>query len=244
MKRSIVEQPQEIAFPEVVERPVKWGYDKDLHGADGYKAIVNPDTGKLFSIVSKDYKLIRHEEAIEKVEKAIGETANLGQYEIRTEFYNGGGRMRCKYKFPKISVEIEQGDEINPELQLFNSYDKTYPFIVILGAYRVVCTNGLVVERKYLHLKKWKQWSGQRLTVDVYEKVVETMKFGKKASEEIHAHVNKEAEGFDDKGFAIMSLWIFFNILTWYITHRAVSLNHRVEMEKRLRAALGYLIRR
>jgi len=51
----------------------------------------------------------------------------------------------------------------------------------------------------------------------------------------------KEAEGFEDNGFPIMSLWIFFNILTWFITHRAASLNHRVEMEKRLRTTMGVI---
>ena len=31
------------------------------------------------------------------------------------------------------------------------------------------------------------------------------------------------------------SLWQFYNVVTWYITHHAALLNHRVEMEKRLR---------
>ena len=78
----------EISFPEVVEKPVMWGYHRDLHQADKYKAIVNPDTGKLFSVVSNDYRLIRHEEAIEQIEKAIYEVPELGRYETFTEFYN------------------------------------------------------------------------------------------------------------------------------------------------------------
>lgn len=65
------------------------------------------------------------------------------------------------------------------------------------------------------------------------------MKFGKNATEEIEERVIQEAEGYeDDEDFPIMSLWIFFNIITWYITHKAASLNHRVEMERRLRGAL------
>ena len=59
------------------------------------------------------------------------------------------------------------------------------------------------------------------------------LEFGKKAAEEIEALVVQEAEDCDDRGFPIISLWIFFNILTWYITHRATSLNQRVEMERR-----------
>ena len=104
-----------VAFPEVVEQPVMWGYHRDIHPANKYKAIVELNTGKLFSIVSQDYRLIRHEEAIDGV-------SNLGEYEIYTEFYNDGGRMRRKYVFPDISIEIERGDKVNPELQLYRYY--------------------------------------------------------------------------------------------------------------------------
>ena len=46
-----------------------WGLDKDLHPANRYKAIVDADTGKLFAIVSQDYRVIRHERAIEQIEE-------------------------------------------------------------------------------------------------------------------------------------------------------------------------------
>ena len=260
---------EEISFPKVVEQPVMWGYYRDIHQADKYKAIVNPDTGKLFSVVSKDYKIIRHEEAIDQVEKAINETPDLGKYEIETEFYNDGGRMRQKYVFPDISVEIEDGDAVNPELQLFNSYDVTWPFILILGAFRIICTNGLIVGEKYLDIRKrhvfhfdqidlkkqvstalnrfnlqtaeWTKWACQQLTEEAHTQVMEAMKFGKKAKEEVAERIDREAKDFDDNDFPIMTLWIFFNILTWFITHRTVSLNHRVEMERRLRAVIGRL---
>jgi hypothetical protein len=39
--------------------------------------------------------------------------------------------------------------------------------------------------------------------------------------------VAQEAEGFDDRGFPIITLWVLFNILTWYINHRAVSFYYR-----------------
>ena len=76
------------------------------------------------------------------------------------------------------------------------------------------------------------------MTEKNYKKVMKAMKYGKTALKEIEERITREADGFTDNGFPIMNLWIFFNVLTWYITHRAVSLNHRVEMEKRLRSAL------
>jgi len=259
-----------VSFPEVNEVPVSWG-EMDLRRANNYKAIVNPEIEKVYSIVSKDYKLIRHEDASQRIESIIDQNHELGKYKILTKFYNDGARMRRTYRFYEISVEIKSGDTIHPELQLFNSYDTTWPFIVILGAYRVVCSNGLVVGEQYLHFRKrhvydfeqmdikkqvdtalkrlklqtnkWKRWTEFKLTKQIYENVINVMKFGKKAMEEIEHRTAQEAKGFADNGLPIMNLWIFFNILTWYITHRAVSLNHRTEMEKRLRSAMRYFKR-
>lgn len=175
--------------------------------------------------------------------------------------------MRRKYIFYEKEVEIRKGDIVNPELQLFNSYDTSWPFILILGAFRVICTNGLVVGEKYLHFKKrhifnfdkidireqistsvdrlklqtkqWKKWDAQRLTLDIYNNVIESMKLGKAALETVEAQIWEEAEDIDDDGVPIMSLWTFYNVITWYISHWSVSLNHRVEMERRLRSAIG-----
>ena len=260
---------EEISFPEITEQPVMWGYHRELHHADKYKAIVNFDTGKLYSVVSRDYVLIRHEEAIEEIEKEISEFPDLGRYEIYTRFYNDSGRMRRTYRFYEEAATIAPDDSIIPELHLFNSYDVTWPFIITLGAFRVICTNGLVVGKEFLHLKKrhvyeleqinvrdevstaltrfelqtrqWEDWAHRQLTEKVYKKVIKAMKFGKKAMEIIEDQISQEADGFDESGLPIMSVWMFFNSLTWYITHKAVSLNHRVDMEKRLRAAMVHV---
>ena len=255
-----------VSFPEVSEMPVFWG--KTNQRASNYKAIVNPESGKVYSIVSKDYKLIRHEDAVQRIESAIDENLKLGKYKSDTKFYNDEARMCRTYRFYEKSVEIKKSDRVNPELHLFNSYDTTWPFIVLIGAFRFVCANGLVVGDKYLYLRKrhvydfeqmdikeqvstalkrfnlqtnqWKRWTECRLTEKIYTNVMKTMKFGKKAMDEIENRTAQEAKDFADNGFPIMNLWIFYNVLTWYITHRTVSLNHRVELERRLRLAMKY----
>ena len=141
------------SFPEVSEVPVSWG-EINLQRADQYKAIVNPDTGKVFSIVSKDYKLIRHEDAIQQIESIIRENLELGEFKTTIEFFNGGARMRMIFRFYNKSELIQIDDAVSPELHLFNSYDTTWPLIVLIGAFRYICTNGLVVGEKYLHLRK------------------------------------------------------------------------------------------
>ena len=94
-----------------------------------------------------------------------------------------------------------------------------------------------------LQANEWKKWTDRKLREKTYDNVMKTMNFGKKAMAEIENRTEQEAEGFADNGFPIINLWIFYNILTWYITHRAVSLNHRVEMERRLRSAMRHFKR-
>ena len=79
---------------------------------------------------------------------------NLANIKPMQSFITMARRMRVIYRFYKKSVEIKKGDTVNPELHLFNSYDITWPFIVLIGAFRFVCANGLVVGEKYLHLRK------------------------------------------------------------------------------------------
>ncbi|MBW2195612.1 MAG: DUF932 domain-containing protein [Deltaproteobacteria bacterium] len=265
------ENDQTVTFPVVQDQPVACGPYGNMKAAPRHRAIVNQNTGKVYSIVSMDYQLIRHEDAILEVEQAINETPELiGRREISTQFYNDGGRMCRKYCFPQISVEIGPNDFINPELNLFNSYDVTWPFHILLGAFRIVCSNGLVVGKKFFQLRKrhvyglqslnlkeevssamelltsqtkqWQRWADKRLTGDQHGNVMKAMNFGLKATGQIESRVQREADGYTQEGLPIMSIWIFFNILSWYVTHRAVSLNHRVTMENRLRhAASEYL---
>jgi hypothetical protein len=142
-----------ILFPAVCETPITWG-DFNKNRADGFKAIVNPETGKVFSVVSTGYKLIRHEDAADRLENILNEHPEFGKYSTKTEIYNEGARLRRTYCFYQRGVEIDKGDLVNPELHLSNSYDRSWPFTVLLGAFRLICNNGLVVGIKFIHLKK------------------------------------------------------------------------------------------
>ena len=87
----------------------------------------------------------------------------------------------------------------------------------------------------------WRAWSGRPLSETAYGRILETMQFGERAEEEIGNRIAQEAEGVSDEGFPILTVWAFYNILTWYITHMTASLNHRVTMEERLRKAIIHI---
>ena len=216
----------------------------------------------MFSIVSKDYKLIRHERAVSLLEKVLHKDNRLGRYKIRREIYNDGARIRQTYRFTDRQETIYGKDAVSPELHLFNSYDTTWPFTVLLGAFRFVCGNGLVIGKRFLHFKRrhvyelddmgidkevktalkrfsnkateWRRWANAPLTGKTYKDVLQAMKFGKKAM----ALIEQELPETEQGQVPAMSLWQFYNTITCYITHHAASLNHRVELEKRLRGVM------
>ena len=259
---------EDVTFPQIEEQPVMWGYHKEMHQSHKHKAIVDRDTGKLFSIVSKDYRLIRHEQAIDEIEDLIYDNEDLGKPTVTTLFYNKKGRMRRSYRFSMVAMAINPGDELYPELHLYNSYDTVWPLTVALGAYRLVCKNGMVVWKKLFQFKKrhvlelekmnfkkdvstvltrfdsqvktWREWQTRPISLETYDKVMNTMGFGKKATEQIESKVNEDFEGFLFRGCPQITAWLLYNILTWYATHKAASLNHRVELEGRLRNAISY----
>ena len=52
--------------------------------------------------------------------------------------------MHAKYTFPK-AVEIQEGDPIKPVVVLTNSVDLSKRFSLTFGAFRMICTNGMVI---------------------------------------------------------------------------------------------------
>jgi len=255
----------EPSFPQVAEKPVRWGKDGKLLRAKDHKAIVDLNTGKVFSIVSNDYRLIRHEQAIEKVERFIHGHNLMSGYVVATEFFNDLGRMRRTYRFSSISVKISKDDAVCLTLHLFNSYDLTWPFIVLVGAFRYVCANGLVISRKYYQFRKrhvfcledvaleadlkssikkfhlqaqeWSDWAEVPMTMAVYDRVMRSMQLGKNDTEEIEDKLLNGDQPFE-KGPQLVTLWAFYNVLICHISHLIASLNLRVYMENRLRVAM------
>jgi hypothetical protein len=54
----------------------------------------------------------------------------------------------------------------------------------------------------------------------------------------IDDHITSEFPDTEPGKLPAMNLWQFYNVVTWYITHHSVSLNHRVELERRLRRSI------
>jgi len=113
------------------------------HDNTGYKFIVREDTNQVLSCMTNEYKLVTNTEVIDKALPII-ESFNGTVDEIKT--FSGGARTNLVFKFRKNPITIE-GEKLYPQLNIRNSYDGSTQVSVLGGAFRLVCSNGLVIGR-------------------------------------------------------------------------------------------------
>lgn len=200
----------EKRFPEVAEVPVTLNCGIP---AEGYKAIYNPSTEEVFDIVSKHYKIIKHEDVLSNIDEQL-DKAYKGQWTRTVKLDQCGAWMRAKYTFPEIKMPISPGskDVVNPTIDTFNSYNRSVRLMSILGALRLICSNGLIIGTKFAHFKKrhmqdlflqdlkqalevgienmemqlaeWRGWNQQEITKkEEVDKVVEKLQLNNKETE-------------------------------------------------------------
>jgi len=250
-------------FPAVREDVVSWGRRTRTH-CPNYKAIVNPETGDTYSIVSPGYQLVKHEDAIETVIQAIDKSPEFGKYDVQTDIFSDGGKMNTKITFPDIVYDIGKGDPINPTINIKNSYDTGWQYEVRFGAFRLVCSNGLVIGKQFaFYVKKhtqslnqevvqqilckgmeeyseqteiWKKWADRVTTSSEYEYTMKELNLTKNEQEVIHQEVEVSSNlMLDDMKTKSLSYWMFYNIICQYITHNVQSQIRKVNLETKAR---------
>ena len=92
--------------------------------------------------MTDEYKVVTNKEIIDtavpilKKHKAeLQEAISLGD----------GERTIWKWIIPHIKIEVAKGDVLNPEIIIKNSYDGSLQVHVLAGAFRLVCSNGLII---------------------------------------------------------------------------------------------------
>jgi hypothetical protein len=98
-------------------------------------------------VVSKDYVLVKHAEIIKSATKALRSFSiwpeEVGADLTITEY---GERMSLSLYLPeKYTYDPGDGDKLAMRLEFVNSVDGSTRFRVMMGWFRFVCSNGLVV---------------------------------------------------------------------------------------------------
>jgi len=108
----------------------------------GHKFIVREDTGQILSCMTDEYKLITNRQVFNYANPMIRKSGG----EIKeVSVFSDGARTTVKWHFPNEKVNIRKGDMMTPEIVIRNSYDGTIGLNILAGAFRFVCTNGMII---------------------------------------------------------------------------------------------------
>jgi len=138
---NIINTLEESLFP-VIEQSAPHPYYQDEGWETqptGYKYIMREDTAEIISCKTDDYMLIPNKRIIDSIQPTIdklnGELIDVAMF--------GNARTSYKYRFPqKVGVD---GDMLNPEIIIRNSYDGSVGIHILAGAFRLICSNGLII---------------------------------------------------------------------------------------------------
>ena len=108
----------------------------------GYKFIVREDTGKVLSCMTNDYKLVTNETILKYASPIIKKSGGKVK-EVKS--LGDGAKSIMTWNFPKEKVNIGKDDDLTPEIIIKNSYDGTVGLNILAGAFRLICSNGLVI---------------------------------------------------------------------------------------------------
>lgn len=242
-QRPIVAVPLTQAFPQFNE--IKEYRSK--------VCLFNEDRTRLFDVVSNRYQVIPHGEAINTIYAALreyfGADADL-PYHVRS--LSGGARVVVKFRLPLAPIKVDRVDLVNIELTLRNSYDRGWTFLAVLGGFRTVCSNGMMIGESFgsLNIKHvisaegqdaqilpqlhhmvtrapqlrnlWQEWRETEMDFDFAYDLLNG-KFPKKYLDPI----------LQDDSFP-MTKWELYNHLTRFSTHDTKSVARRMEFDERI----------
>lgn len=107
-----------------------------------YRYIMRTDNNEVLSIVTKDYTLVPNEKLMSAIMPTIKE--HNGEL-LEATMFGDGARTMYRFRFNENKVIVNGNDELIPEIIIKNSYDGSTAITVMAGAFRMVCTNGMIV---------------------------------------------------------------------------------------------------
>ena len=114
----------------------KWNNDT------GYKFIVREDTNEVLSCMTNKYQLVSNNEVFNSTSAVL---KDVGAELSNAEIFGNGARTMWEWKLPNIKIEVRENDFVNPQIIIKNSYDGSTEVSAIAGAYRLICTNGMII---------------------------------------------------------------------------------------------------
>jgi len=120
------------------ERPLDAGSDR----LTDHRAIWNKSKNRLAAIVSEDYSLVQHKEAVKLIAKGL-ESLNTPVY---GQIKNIEDVITVEVYFPKLHIK-DDAKGIDVGGKIINSYNKSKAFKGFMAARRKVCENGMYMRK-------------------------------------------------------------------------------------------------
>lgn len=216
------------------------------------QVLLNHDRTRLFDVVSDKYRVLPHSEALGTVETALEKyfgKSHKAKAQIRA--LDGGARVLAEYKLPIEPIRVGRDDINELTIVVRNSYDRSWPLDATLGAFRLICSNGMRIGEEFgsLSLKHigtestasvlshldsvisrapklqdvWEEWASTRVERDDAAALLEGQ-FPSKYLDPV----------LGDRAVYPMTKWQLYNHLTRFATHDTKSLRRRVEFDERI----------
>lgn len=107
------------------------------------------------AVVSKNYLLVQHRELLEAALGAF-ESCGIPSSRLETSVWlsGSGTRLAARVRLPdEHSLDPGDGHPIDLTFECFNSVDRSVPLFALLGWFRLVCSNGMVVGTTAVRLR-------------------------------------------------------------------------------------------
>ena len=120
-------------------------------------ALVNQDNGRIISVVSKNYKIITNEEALEMGKDIFVQLypqvkkEELLPYKIVAPGSLASAHIDLIHK--DVNFEVWEQEKWLPFLRVTNSYNRTFALSFEMGFVRKLCSNGVVFNKRTMKLK-------------------------------------------------------------------------------------------
>ena len=114
--------------------------------APKHKAIIDNSSGEIIAVVGTGYKLVQNSEIFPQYEEAIYRSnLNTEGMERKLSYSHNGARTIMSYVFPAHRISIKKYDDMDLQINVLNSYDGSWKFMSLVGAFRLLCTNGQII---------------------------------------------------------------------------------------------------
>jgi hypothetical protein len=172
---------------------------------------------------------------------------------------NTGALMRTIVTFPDAEYEVRKGEPVNPQANLFNSYDGSKRLLSQFGARELVCKNGLIafkvrasigqkhrlnIDVGYItseitsgmkqfseQVGLWSQWAKKELKEPEWIEVWDALPFGERYREQL-LDTPRTMDRKTIRGMITdgsVNVWDAHSIITQFITHDIDSGNVQIE---------------